>query len=128
MNPKNTPKQYKETRSRTRVCPSCGFSFRDSENGLQSVQAKLEKMEKERDEARNSVEQWRQLLWKTLPMEVSRLGFEQARRERDEARLRCDELKKELAQTRRELDGANMLSDRLEMLIREKDDGGDGDQ
>jgi len=68
------------------------------EERVRTLQAKLETIEKERDEARDSVEQWRELLWKTLPMEVSRLAFEQARRERDEARLKCEELKKEILQ------------------------------
>jgi len=84
--------------SRARVCPSCGFFFRDSENDVESLQAELETMKKERDESRNSVEQWRELLWKTLPLEVSRLACEQARQERDEARLKCDKLEKQLLQ------------------------------
>jgi len=66
------------------------------------LRAELEAVKQERDEARRSVEQWRDVLWGTLPMEVSRLACEQARQERDEARLRCAELENEIWQAKRD--------------------------
>ena len=59
------------------------------------LRAELDTVKKERDEARRSVEEWRDVLYGTaFPMEVDRLGLIKTQKERDEARREAEAMRR----------------------------------
>lgn len=62
---------------------------------INRIRDELETVKKERDEARRSVEEWRDVLWGTsFPMEIDRLKLIKTQKERDEARREAEAMRR----------------------------------